>query len=88
MKHILAQDPSGKGKAMLILDCPWEQRHVVRDVESGMTGPSFSECAGCMYQRGINIEIRDQDNDWSCQPFPERLKCGFNENWPKLRLVK
>lgn len=88
MNHILAKDPSGKGKAMLIRDCPWEQRHVVRDFESGMTGPSFSECAGCKYQRGINIEIRDPDNDWSCQPFPERLQCGFNEERPKLSLVK
>ena len=88
MNHTLAKDPSGKGKIMLILDCPLEQKHVVRDYETGITGPSFSGCAGCEHQRGINLEIRDPDNDWSCQPFPERLVCGFSENRPKLRLVK
>lgn len=88
MKHLLATDPTVKGKTMLILDCPWKEKHVERDSESGITGPSFAVCAYCEYQRGINLELRDLDHDWMSEPFPERLKCGFNENNGKLRLVK
>ena len=80
MNHTLVKDPSGKGRIMLILNCPLEVKRVLRDYESGLTGPSFSVCAACENQRGINIEIRDLENDWSCQPFPERLKCGYDDN--------
>ena len=89
MNHTLAKDPTGKGKIMLILDCPLEQKHVVRDYETGIRGPSFSKCASCEYQRGINLELRDMIHDWVSEPFPERLVCGYIKNErERLRLVK
>ncbi|GEM_PF-1939504 len=88
MDHILTKDRSGKGRWMLIVGCPWTQQHQLCDDETGIKGPAFASCAACEYQRGINLELRDPDNDWSSQPFPERLLCGFEEGQPRLWLVK
>jgi hypothetical protein len=88
MNHTLAKDSSGKGSWILIIDCPWKIKHVIRDYETGITGPSFAKCVECEYQQGINLELRDPINDWSCQPYPDRLVCGFKEDRQKLKLVK
>ncbi len=93
MDHILTKDRSGKGHWILIVGCPWDLQHLLCDNETGIKGPSFALCAACEYQRGINLELRDADHEYSSEPFPERLQCGFNEDRSKsdrskLQLVK
>lgn len=88
MEHLLAKDHTGKGSWMLIIGCPWDAQHHLRDFATGVTGPSFATCASCEYQTGTNLEVRDPEHDWSSDAFPERLSCGFNKSRPPLRLVK
>jgi hypothetical protein len=78
MNYLKSEDTEDRACSwILILDCPWPARHVLNDPESGATGPSFAECAGCEHQKGLNFEIQDSDNLGGLQPFPERLQCGF-----------
>jgi hypothetical protein len=77
MRYVVTKDTSGKGSWFLIVGCPLEQAHVLRDSERNISGPSFAICANCEYQTGVHLEDRDPDADWSAQVYPERLKCGY-----------
>ena len=89
MNHMQFKDVEGRGGSwILILDCPWPERHVLTDPDSGSTGPSFAECAGCEYQKGLNIEIQDQETLVSCRHFRSDCSVGLSSFQRTLRLKK
>lgn len=79
MDFIQVKDPSGVGSWLLILGCPREASHQLRDEARHLSGPTFAACAECAYQVGSHFENRDPDLDWSLGAFPEQLQCGYGE---------
>lgn len=77
MDYLVTKDPSGLGSWVMILGCPLQQLHQLRDEEWHVSGPSFACCATCMHQAGSNFESYDQEVDWSLRICPERLECGI-----------
>jgi hypothetical protein len=71
----------GGGKWILILGCPLPEKHTLKDRDSGATGPSFADCAGCPYQAGRDYEILGALGTYDAsRVFPERLECGYGKS--------
>jgi len=77
VEHVLVRDRSGLGNWVLILGCPKAEFHELYDEVHQVSGPTFAHCVACKHQTGINLEACDLDAEWSLQPYPERLKCGW-----------
>jgi hypothetical protein len=76
MKSTSIKDPSGIGEWILILDCPLKDKHSLSDDIQKVSGPTFSDCAACEFQRWENFEFRDPTGEFPIAVHPHLLKCG------------
>lgn len=79
MDHITIKDPSAGGSWLLILGCPWAQKHLLFDRARNVSGPSFADCASCEHQIGDYFEQRELEEGWIARTFPEFLECGYGQ---------
>jgi hypothetical protein len=64
---------------IVILGCPCPEKHVIKDPEGNLSGPSFAVCSSCEHQEGTNFHVMGKDGEFNgADIFPERLVCGFN----------
>ena len=66
------------GQWIVILGCPLDAKHSIRDDTQQISGPSFAECACCEHQVGSGYETLGMHGYQDGTPvYPERLKCGL-----------
>ena len=64
------------GQWIVILDCPLDEKHSIRDEKEQISGPSFADCACCEHQAGSGYESLGMHGyQDGMQVYPERLKC-------------
>jgi len=62
---------------IVILYCPIPEKHELKDVMNGLSGPSFATCAECEHQAGKDFVILNYAGEYDgAAMYPELLKCG------------
>ena len=78
MQHMLVPDQSGKGRWMLILDCPWDQQYKLYDRNSGTTGLRLPFALPANISRALISSYLLRMRTGSCNPFLNAWYAGFH----------
>jgi len=46
---------------LMVLGCPLNHKHSIKDQKKGDSGPTVAACSACEYQRGLNVELPSGD---------------------------
>ena len=81
MDSMSIKDAKGIGKWILILGYPLKEKHILTDDVQKVSGPTFTACASCKFQRGKDFTFySDETGEFPFIVHPDGLKCGYSED--------